>query len=346
MKIKKITISALVIMISLLCVSHTALAGKMKLRVGYDLPPFSQPGRAIEYWAKEVMVQTEGRIIVEVYPSATIGSQKSAIDLLSSGVVDGMMISFSTHRGFFPLSNIGGLPGLGFPDTFKGHMAHADALKNLIKKYPAVANEFKDYIIIFDIINGNNILLSKSKEIRTPSEVKGLKIGGVGISLEFTKVLGAAGIFSIPPHAYQKLQTGVINVATIHFSGIKDFKLYEVAKYATNVSWGQSELPLMMSKKSWNKIPIKDQTIIMEVAEKAQKHAFQIAEEYNKIGHKNLMNHKGKLINLNKQEYALWEKQFNIVWKGWIADRKRSGVANPEAILNDWKQACYRSWNR
>jgi TRAP-type C4-dicarboxylate transport system substrate-binding protein len=343
---KRNTIFMAMLILCVVLIGTPATAGKITLRVGYDLPPFTQPGRAIEAWADTVMKKSDGRIQVEVYPSATIGEQKSALDILSSGVADAMMVSFAAHRGFFPLSNIGGLPGLGFPDTFEGHTAHAKTLQFIIDKYPAVAKEFKDFKILFDIVNSNNILLSKDTLIRTPQDVKGMKIGGAGVSLQFAKVIDAAGVFCVPPLVYQQMQTGVIDIATIHFSGIKDFKLYEVGKFATLVSWGQSEIPLVMSKSSWNKLSAEDQQIISEASKEGQVVGFRIAEEYNKIGRNDMQSHGGQILTPNAEEYAAWEKQFEIIWNMWVADREKEGVGNAADILKDWKTASYNSWKR
>jgi TRAP-type C4-dicarboxylate transport system substrate-binding protein len=332
--------------LGVLLIGAPAFAGKTTLRVGYDLPPFTQPGRTIEVWAETVMKKSDGRIQVETYPSASIGEQKSTIDILLSGVADAMLVSFSTHRGFFPLSNIGGLPGLGFPDTIEGHAAHAKALQLIIEKYPAVAKEFKDFIILIDIPNSNNFLLSKDKLIRTPDDLKGLKIGGTGVSLQLAKVVDAAGIFCVPPLIYQQMQTGVIDIATIHFPGIKDFKLYEVGKSVTLVSWGQSEIPLVMSKRSWNKLSAEEQQIITEAAKDAQKIGFEIVQEYNKIGRDDMNGSGGQIVDPGTEEYAAWEKQFKIIWEMWVSDRQKEGVDDASKILKDWKTASYNSWKR
>ena len=61
--------------------------------------------------------------------------------------------------------------------------------------------------------------------------------------------MGGASVFSVPPpQAYQKLQTGVLDAQPIHFVAIGEFKLFEVAKYVHDLTWGQGQIPLLMSQ--------------------------------------------------------------------------------------------------
>ena len=141
------------------------------MRVGHDLPPFTTPGVGIAAWAKEVNQKAAGRIVVEVYPASTLAEQKGGVEMLQAGVADCYMVGLGSHRKIFPISEVVALQGLAFPDTAKGHKAHADAFLGLIAKYPRFQKEFKDYHIVFDIINSNSVLLSKDKEIHSPTDL-------------------------------------------------------------------------------------------------------------------------------------------------------------------------------
>ena len=331
---------------SILIIGSANAAGPIKLRVGHDLPPFTSPGKGIDAWAKAVNKMTEGRVIVEVYPANTLTEQKGAIEVLQTGVADGYMVSLSTHRPLFPVSVVAALPGLGFPDTVEGYTAHANTLISFVEKYPAMTKELKDFKIIFDIINSNNIILSAKKEIRVPADLKGLKMGGTGATLELYKVLGAAGVFCIPPQTYQKLQTGVIDATAIHFLATGEFKAYEVAKYALDISLGQSDLLFMMSRKSWDKLPAVDQKIIMEAALEGQKVTYEIGEERSTKGRQAMLESGGTIHTPTPEEAALWEKQFAVIWDRWVSASEAAGVKNAREILNEWRSAAKAAWGK
>ena len=342
---KKIVQFPLVFIFSIgliLCVS--AQAETIKLRVGHDLPPFTTPGMGIDAWAKEVNKRTEGRVVVEVFPANALAEQKSAIEMMQAGVVDGYMISLGVHRRLFPVSEVSALFGLAFPDTVEGYLAHAKTFRDSIDKYPVIANELKDFKLIFDIINSNNVLLSTKPGIRLPTDLKGLKLGSSGSGIELAKRMGGAGVFCIPPETYQKLQTGVIDAVPIHFLAIGEFKLYEVAKYVYDLPWGQSELPFLMNKSSWNKIPAKDQKIIMDAGIIGQRVTFEAGAKRTIEGRQAFLNAGGTIYEPTNAERAQWRKEFSFFWDQWVKERESAGVKNARDILDYWERAASASW--
>jgi TRAP-type C4-dicarboxylate transport system substrate-binding protein len=346
MKSRLISIVIVLIMGGFLSISHTH-AKPLTIRVGYDLPPFTTPGMGIKAWADEVNAKTDGRVVVEVYPSSTLSDQQAGIDMLHAGVADVYLVSFGRHRRLFPVLNVHALPGLGFPDTAKGHKANSDTLKALIDKYPVMAKELKDFVMIYEVISSNSILLSAKKRIRTPNDIRGLKVGGVGIRLQLIKMMGGAGIFDTPgPGAYQKLQTGVVDATTIHYLAMGEFKLQEVSKYALEVFLGQGGLPLLMSRKTWNKLSAKDQQIIMEAGRIGEKVTYEAGEKLSIKGRKDFLDHGNTITIPTAEEMKLWEKQLSVIWNKWVSDMKAAGVANADDILNDWKRASDKAWGR
>ena len=342
---KKIVLFPLAFFVSIvlvLCVS--AQAETIKLRVGHDLPPFTTPGMGIDAWAKEVNTRTEGRVVVEVFPANALAEQKSAIEMMQSGVVDGYMISLGVHRRLFPVSAVFSLFGLGFPDTVEGYLAHAKTFSDFIEKYQPIAKELKDFKLIFDIINSNNILLSTKPGIRLPTDLKGLKLGSTGTGIELAKRMGGAGVFCIPHQAYQKLQTGVIDAIPIHFLAAGEFKLFEVAKYVYDLPWGQSELPFFMCKSSWNKISAKDQKIILDAGIVGQRVTFEAGAERTIQGRQAFIDSGATIAEPTKEERAQWEKEFSFFWDQWVAECEAAGIKTARDILNDWKDAAYASW--
>lgn len=342
---KKIVLFSLVFIFSIglvLCVS--AQAETIKLRVGHDLPPFTTPGMGIDAWAKEVNMRTEGRIKVEVFPANALADQKSAIEMMQAGVVDGYMISLGIHRRLFPVSEVSALFGLAFPDTVEGYLAHAKTFSDSIDKYPVIANELKDFKLIFDIVNSNNVLLSTKPGIRLPKDLKGLKLGSAGSGIALAKRMGGAGVFCVPPQAYQKLQTGVIDAVPIHFLALGEFKLYEVAKYVNDLPWGQSELPFLMNKSSWNKIQAKDQQIIMDAGILGQRVTFEAGEERTIKGRQAFLNAGGTIYTPTKADRAQWKKEFSYFWDQWVGECESNGIKNARDILNYWERAAAASW--
>lgn len=346
---KKTDIFTLVLFVLIglvLCVS--AQAKTIKLRVGHDLPPFTAPGIAYQAFADEVNKKAAGRVEVEVFPASSLGEQASALEMVNSGVADAYHISLSTHRSHFPITNVEALPGHSFPATPEGYLAHAKAVFSLIEKYPVVANEFKDYQFLSDLINPTNLIMSENKQIRVPDDLKGLKVGGTGIKLELFKACGGAGVFNILPEAYQALQTGVIDAAALHWTGLGEFKFYEVVKYVLEMPIDQTSLAFLMSKRSWNKLSGEDQKIVMAAAEKAAMIEYKVISERAADGIQKFKAYgKGRVITVpTASEEKLWEEKFQPLRDKWAAERESQGVKNAREILDYYKSLVDKAWGK
>jgi TRAP-type C4-dicarboxylate transport system substrate-binding protein len=314
-------------------------AKTIKLRFGHDLPPFTTPGIAYDAFAKEVNEKAGGRLVVEIYPAGSLSDQTSALEMLDSGVADAYHVSVSAHRTQFPIAAVEALPGHGFSDTARGHLAHANAFRSLIKTYPVVGEEFKKYVLLFDLINASSHLVSANKVIRTPDDVAGLKVGCTGAKLQLAKMCGGAAVFDVPPKAYQSLQTGVIDVSTLHWIAIGEFKIFEVAKYFLDSRIDQSSLMCLMSKRTWDKLSAEDQKILREAAANAEKIQFRLNEERTALGRQKFLNYgKGRsIIKPTAAEARLWNEKYNTLRQKWVDDSKAAGVTNAQEILDFYK---------
>jgi len=346
---KKIVLLPLVFIFSIVLVFCVGAQAKtIKLRVGHDLPPFTAPGVAYQTFADEVNKKAAGRVLVEIYPARSLGEQTSALEMINSGIADAYHISLSSHRSQFPITNIDALPGHSFPTTPEGYLAHANAVFSLIEKFPVVANEFKNYQFLCDLINPTNLMMSANKQIRVPDDLKGLKVGGTGVKLELFKACGGAGVFNIIPKAYPALQTGVIDAAALHWTGLGEFKLYEVIKYVLEVPIDQSSLAFLMSKRSWNKLSADDQKIVMTAAKKAAMIEYTMISELAEDGIQKFKAYgKDRTITIpTASEKKLWEEKFQTISHNWVTDREAEGVKNAREILDYYRGLVDKAWGK
>ena len=345
---RSMLIVGVILFMGFVLLAGNATAKRITIRMGHDLPPFTTPGMAYDQFAKEVNQKCDGRIKVEVYPAGSLSDQTNGLEMINSGIADAYHISLSSHRTMFPNANVHALPGHSFPDTVQGHQAHTAAIMSLIDRYDAVAEEFDKYNILFNCINASTLFASTSKAIHVPDDLKGLKVGGTGARLEFTKLCGGAGIFNVIPEAYQSLQTGVIDVTTIHWIALGEFKVFEVCSHVLDMPIDQTSLMCLMKKSKWDQIPTADQNIIREAAANAQTLNYRLNEERTISGRDKFQSYgKGRtIISPTAEERRLWEDKFQVVRNQWIADRQAVGVDNAQAILEYHKQLVDQAWNR
>ena len=115
---------------------------------------------------------------------------------------------------------------------------------------------------------------SKGKCIRTPADIKGVKIRSAGPT--FAKMWQDAGatIVSMPSNeVYNALQTGVAEATDTSAGSFVSFRLYEQLKCLTapgeNTLWFMYE-PVLMSKKSFNKLNKQQQDVLLKAGKKSE----------------------------------------------------------------------------
>jgi C4-dicarboxylate-binding protein DctP len=99
------------------------------------------------------------------------------------------------------------------------------------------------------------------------SELKGQKLAGAGLNLKWLEFVGATPVQTNLPEVYTSLQTGVYNGLILFPSAWLNFKLYEPAKYYTEIGFGSTTwYGLTINTARWKKLPKEVQDIMLEVA--------------------------------------------------------------------------------
>ena len=117
---------------------------------------------------------------------------------------------------------------------------------------------------------------SKKGCIRTPDDMKGLKIRSAGRRSPQMWQAAGASIVSIPSNeVYNALQTGVAEATDTSTGSFVSFRIYEQVKCVTapgdNALWFMYE-PVLMSKKSFDRLDKKQQDVLLEAGKKAQEY--------------------------------------------------------------------------
>jgi TRAP-type transport system periplasmic protein len=315
-------------------------AKSVTLKLGYDTAPTTWLGASADWWSKEVIKRTEGRVQIEVYPNSALAAQAKALDYLRAGMADIYILSLGTHAPAFPLTVSDSLAGIGFPTTAEGRAICLNNFMTILNKYPSVASEWKDFKVITYYRGADVHLLSKDKEIHAPADLKGVKVGSLGLRQNLMQIIGATPVMDVPPQAYEKLQTGVTQATCVDWTAIQGFQLWEVAKYYTNVQLGGNGLPLVISKASWEKVPAADQKILLDVGADSQKAYLEALSNNEQQAKKNFTGAAGHaVIEPTAAELSQWQQVYSVLWEKWIADQKAAGRTDASAILDEWKNA-------
>lgn len=221
------------------------------LRFSHFYPSTSDINEQIfEPWAKKIEADSNGRLKVEVYPSATISKADTAYESAVKGTIDiGSQVQGYTS-GRFPLSQIAELPGLSNSSTQTGCM-----LQTLYDN-GAIASEYDDSHLLFMFATGPGTLHSTNKLIKTPEDMRGMRIRRPSaVAGDIIESMGASPVGLPANDIYTSLQRGVVDGLSFPWEAMATFKLDELTKYHTNMPFYSSALMVTMNKDKYEGLP-------------------------------------------------------------------------------------------
>ena len=213
-------------------------------------------------YLKRLEEATQGRIKFEIYWGQTLVKGPDIWNAVKTGVVDSGWCFHNYWPGMTELANAISLPGLRFKDT-----EHASAVMyQIYHEFPSIQAEFKDVHVLTTWCDGHQVALTRSKQIKTLDDLKGLKMRATGQNL--TNMMIALGVTPVTfpmPDAYLSLEKGVIDGMTAPFEAALSFKLLEVSKYMAVGPWSFFHFTYSMNKAKWDSLPKDIQQAITKV---------------------------------------------------------------------------------
>jgi tripartite ATP-independent transporter DctP family solute receptor len=230
-------------------------------------------------FADLVKEKSNGRITIDVFPSAQLGEEKAAIEQVQLGAIEFTRISSGPLGEFNKDFGVFSLPYIFDNDEHvwkfllgEGGTKLLDSLDNSRMKGLAYYT------------SGSRSFYSKNPLTKL-EDLKGLKIRVQEnqLNLAMISALGASATPMPYGEVYSSLQTGVIDAAENNYPSYFSSKHYEVA--ANYILDGHQRVPevLLMSKASWDKLSPEDQAIIKEAALESVPYQREEWDKYVKV---------------------------------------------------------------
>lgn len=232
---------------ALVFASANSLAETLKL--AHFVPPFHiVTPSVIEPLKNGVEKDTNGSLQIQVYPGGELGAGpvEQYVRALQ-GVADITWGLAGYTSSQFKKTMVVEMPG-AIPEGMSGY----EMLWNAYDKH--LTKEFPGTVPLAIWTSEPSVFIMKDKTIRTPADLKGLKIRVSGaVSGDLVKAYGGTPVQMPAPAMYNALQTGLIDGIVTGSSAILDFKLHEVANsYTIGAPLGHIMFYLVMNEKRYN----------------------------------------------------------------------------------------------
>jgi len=269
---KKIIIFSLVVLLLMGIIFSVSSAKEFKPKAEYTMSTNVNLnygyGMGAQKWCDLIKERTDGKINIKPYWGDQLLAGKSTnwFQAVAEGNIDFAVYSTHNSSSVIMSHNLFSLPF--FIETYEdldkieygktGEMMFAEMEKMQVKALAWGEN-------------GYRLITNNIKPIRTPEDVKGLRIRVPPLAIfdDIFKQLGADPIHMNWGDAATAFQQGAVDGQENPYEILIPVKIWEYFKYATNWKYVIDPLIFALNKKLWDSFPEDIQTIIKEAAEEA-----------------------------------------------------------------------------
>ena len=213
-----------------LLVGCQQLENRRIIRLGHALDTNHSVHKAMVKMGEELYRISSGTMEIKIYPNQQLGSERECLELLQIGSLDITKVSTGVLENFSPNMKVFGLPYLFRDREHAFNVLDGPIGKQLLEE--TIFFRIKG-LAYYDA--GSRSFYTKSKAIRTPSDLKGLKIR-VMESVTAMKMVESMGGSPTPiswGELYTSLQQEVVDGAENNPPSFFLSKQFEVCKYYT-----------------------------------------------------------------------------------------------------------------
>jgi TRAP-type C4-dicarboxylate transport system substrate-binding protein len=294
-----------------------------ELKLSMVSPPTSPTWtQGWQKWVERIEKDGEGTVKIKPYFSGQLANFNNVYDRLNSGVFELANGLQSFVGGQFPGTSVADLPFVA--ETGRDAAAALWALYEqglLAKEYAKVHP-----LLLFVY---PQVALHFKKSVTRLEDLEGMKVSVSGkVSSEIMQRLGTAPIAIGPQEVYETMNRGVVSGSAMQWTGMLQFKIYEVANYHLDAPLGSDAGFMFMSPAAYAKLPAKgkaafDHASGYKVTRDYGASLDAIADfQYKSV--EKMPNH--HFAKLSPQETERWKKLVEPVVQGWVA-RTENGAA-------------------
>lgn len=218
---------------------------------------------AMTEFAEKVEEGTDGRITVRILPNGQLGSENENMEQLMAGVISMTKVSAPGLATYNEAYHTFGLPYI-FDDTENFyHVMDSEQMHDFF-----LSSSDDGFVTLTYYTSGARSFYTKDKPIRTPEDLKGLKIRvqDMKSQTDMMKALGGIPVAMSYGDVYTSLQTGIIDGTENNETALTTGKHGEICKVYSTDQHAMIPDVMVMSAKVWETISPEDQQVILDAA--------------------------------------------------------------------------------
>lgn len=244
----------------------TACTSKEKvktLRLAHGLDTKHPVHKAMEILGEKLAEKSDGKLIVKIYPSAQLGGEREALELLQIGSLDITKVSAAVLENFIPEYKVLSMPYLFRDKEHVFDVLDGDIGNELLGK----GEKFRLRGLTFYDAGSRNFY-TKNTAINSPDDLKNLKIRVMksNMAVRMVNELGGAPTPISWGELYTALQQGVVDGAENNLPSFVTSKHYEICKFFSMDEHTAIPDVLLIGLDSWNRLDDQERGWLQDAA--------------------------------------------------------------------------------
>ena len=246
------------------------------IKVGHISPDGQAYAIGFEEYAKAVEEATDGQVKFEIFGNGALGGERELLEGVQLGTLDMSLITTGVVTNFAPQVAV-----IEFPFLFRD-LDHA--YKTLDGE---IGQELLDGMSEANIKgiafweNGQRHLANSKKPVKTPEDLKGLKMRAIESEL-LLDTFSALGTNATPmafPEVYSGLQQGTIDGSDFSYGVYYTTNVYEQSKHFSEVGLYYSSATLVMNEELYQSLPEDVQKVMVDLGKEFAGKQRQISQD-------------------------------------------------------------------
>lgn len=217
--------------------------------------------KALTQWAQDVYDKSNGSIEIEIFFGGTLGSETECLQQVQQGTLEMTKVSAGSLDSFVPEWN-----ALSVPYVFNDRDHLYKVMNSDIAQDMYMLSEDQGFVGLTWLESGVRCFYTKNTPIRTPSDLKGLKIRTMQsqMAIAMMKAFDASSTSQSYSEAITAMSTGVIDGAENNVTALRDF--IDCTKYYCYDEHTMIPDIIVISSNVWNSLTDNQKKILQETA--------------------------------------------------------------------------------
>lgn len=236
---------------------------QLVLKLAHGLDTGHPVHQAMEFMKQRIEELSGGDVTVDIYPSAVLGSEIQCIEQLQNGSLAMTKTSAAAMENFIPAMAVFSLPYIFRDSDHYWNILNGPIGQGLLQEGES---KFLRGLCYYDA--GSRNFYTRGKPIKTPADLKGLKIRVMNskTAIDMVKAMGGAPTPIAWGELYSALAQGTVDGAENNAPSFTSNKHYEVCKHFTLDAHTRIPDILLISTRVWEKLDPQVQVWVQQAA--------------------------------------------------------------------------------